>query len=305
MSSVVISHQDADGVFCTAIYLMKEKNEKCRCYFTSPIKLLNTICYSIIRNNSLDKLYVFDLSGNEKTLKASSIFDRAVWIDHHQWKDVKAPENVEVIVNSRAKSAARVVAEYFDIFPEWLGISEEIDTNSVVTREAEELRGIITMLKKKYRNKLLSRELFYLSKGLASHGLDVLLASKYRNLIKEYEAWMGELKEKIYPDIYQICNHKIAIIEEKEFFPVYLICNELKNHQKAPFDIILCIFRNGLTKLEFRTHTGFDVLQIARSYGGGGHKVASGASVKSNISKEEILHKIGELMKCNDEKRVS
>ena len=153
------------------------------------------------------------------------------------------------------------------------------------------------MLKRKYRNEALSRELYFLSKGLATQGLDILFASKYRSMLREYEAWKEELKEKIMPEIFSIEDKKIAIIEEKEFLPVYIVYNELKNHEEAPFDVILCIYRNFFTKLEFRTQTNFNVLELARAYGGGGHKKASGATVRDKISKEEILEKLSAMMK--------
>jgi len=292
--SVVISHQDADGVFCTAVYLMN--NDKARCYYTSPAKLLKTICYTIIKNVP-EELFIFDLSGNKKTLRAASVYDRVTWIDHHEWSEVEVPENIKVIIDSSAKSAAMLVGEYFDTKPEWLKLSEEIDTNNVITREAEELRGIITMLKRKNRNEALSKELYFLSKGLATQGLDILFASKYRSMLREYEAWKEELKERILPEIFNIEDKKIAVIEEKEFLPVYIVYNELKNHEEAPFDVILCIYRNFFTKLEFRTQTNFNVLELARAYGGGGHKKASGATIRDKISKEEILEKLSAMMK--------
>jgi len=50
--------------------------------------------------------------------------------------------------------------------------------------------------------------------------------------------------------------------------------------------------RRSVTKLEFRTHTDMDVLKIAKFYGGGGHKRASGASVGDIVTVPEILKTI-------------
>ena len=79
-------------------------------------------------------------------------------------------------------------------------------------------------------------------------------------------------------------------------------------HSDAPFDVIAVLihkyFRIGkdrnnkyknkrFTKVEFRTHTDRDILELAKLFGGGGHKLASGATIMDGLDVEELIKSIG------------
>ena len=46
------------------------------------------------------------------------------------------------------------------------------------------------------------------------------------------------------------------------------------------------------TKVEFRTHTDKEIIELAKLLDGGGHKYASGATIHDGLEKEELLKTI-------------
>ncbi len=302
---LVIAHGDADGVCCAALLMKHFNSTKIPVVFTSPAALKDTLCRNMIKRR-LDELYIFDLSGNKKTLRIVSAWDKVVWIDHHNWEPEESFENVEIIVKS-SPSAARIVAEYFGIEEErLLKAVDEVDTNSVQSEEAALLRNTIGAIKWLFGRdgKKLQAMLGESAKIIAENGLEGLQEQEsFKEMRERYQAFVSEVEnealEKV--KVYTLADLKIAVYETPRFLPVYAISNALLKHAEAPFDVIAVLFHrangNSLsTKMELRTHTGFDVQKIAMHFNGGGHKVAAGASLEKLLLGESFIEELKEIL---------
>ncbi len=290
----VMTHMDSDGLISLALFLKSIKGMKVRTYFTSPVQLRDMICKSIQHKKSLGELYIFDLAGENKAVYAAAIYDRVLWIDHHEWNPDGKFEHVEIVVDRKAKSAASVVANYFNISSPLVELANQIDTNDVKDEIADRIRLTVGAIRYKYSGMELTRNLRELAYDLSTEELSRL--DKYEEIVKEYSSWVDELKRtaKERTKIYRIGNLKVGVYETTESIPVYLVGNELDDDIDIIVILIHRITERGksTTKLEFRTHTDKDVLKIAKFYGGGGHIRASGASVNEIVTVPEILKAI-------------
>jgi len=291
----VMTHMDADGVISLSLFLKRIGGTKVRVYFTSPAQLRDTICHSLLRRRDLGELYIFDMAGEHGALYAAAIYDSVIWIDHHQWDPGIQLPHVKLIIDSGAKSAASVVGKYFGINSPLIDIANQIDMNDVKDENAEKIRLIIGALRWKFFGRELNTKLEKIARQLMSE--DFSLLAEYDSLVDEYSKWLAKLEERVKKDTktFSVKNLKIAFFETTESVPVYIISNVLA--ERDSFDIIVVLIykvRRGrtLTKMEFRTHTGIDVLKIAKFYGGGGHKLASGASVNDIVTIPEILNTV-------------
>lgn len=315
--TTIITHMDADGILSLATFLryshsiVKEEDttrNKIRpnVYFTSPANLLNTILISILnkRNvNNLELLYIFDLSGTRESIIAASIYQKVIWIDHHVWDIVKRPENIEFYLDHTSNSACRLVSDYFSVH-DFDDVADEIDTNNIKTDYGEKIRTIISYIRDENRKKSLSEKLYKLAEDLANTGFDILYNEYYESMIDLYEERLREIDDIIANslNIYRVADLKVAVVTSDKSLPVYHIYNKLVNHKDAPFDLILAIFYfDKVTKMEFRTHTKFNTRDLAKMFGGGGHILASGATVEGHITIDEILRNI-ETKVINDDK---
>jgi phosphoesterase RecJ-like protein len=70
------------------------------------------------------------------------------------------------------------------------------------------------------------------------------------------------------------------------------LINVLSSINDVDIAIIFVEQPNGFVKVSWRAQEGFDVSQIAFSFGGGGHKPAAGAEIKGNLEdvKTEVLN---------------
>ena len=286
----VMTHMDADGIISLTLFLKKIGGAKIRAYFTSPVQLRDTICHSVINKRSLGELYIFDIAGENRAIFAAAIYDRVVWMDHHDWEPDATISHVKIIIDKNARSAAHVVAWYFDIDSPLVELANQIDTNSVESEEAEKIRLIIGALRWKYSGFELNKNLYRFSRELMNEDFSIL--STYDDIVSQYKDWIEKVKIRVGKETkyFKVKNMKIAIFETMESVPVYLVGNEIPDD----VDILVVMLhhstpRTNITKLEFRTHTDKDVLKIAKFYGGGGHKKASGASVGDIVTIPEVL----------------
>lgn len=291
----VMTHMDSDGVISLALLLKKLGGLKVRTYFTSPVQLRDAICRSTLRKKSLGELYVFDLAGENKAIYAAAIYDKVLWIDHHEWEPEERFDHVEIVIDSKAKSAASVVAKYLDVSSPLVDLADQIDTNSVECEEAEKIRTTVGAIRYRFTGLELNRRLQELAYKLSSENLSVL--DEYRDLVGEYRQWLEKVlrdfKEKT--KVYRVNGLRVAVYETTESIPVYLVSNEMEEEVDILAIMIYRVAGEGkrpITKLEFRTHTDVDVLKIAKFYGGGGHRKASGASVNDIITVPELLKAI-------------
>ncbi len=293
----VMTHMDADGVISLSLFLKKISGARVRAYFTSPVQLRDTICRSVSGKKVLGELYVFDMAGEHRAIYAAAIYDSVVWIDHHEWKPEIELPHVKIHIDSKARSAAQVVSEFFGISSPLVEIANQIDTNAVEDEMAERVRTTIGALRWKYSGRELNQKLYKLAEELMKEDFSVL--EQYTEIVKNYEEWLKDLKNRVDRDIkiFIVKNLKVAVFETLEPVPVYVISNMLADSEKGPFDmLIVLIHRVGryhpATKMEFRTHTDVDVLKIAKFYGGGGHRKASGATVEDIVTVPELLNAI-------------
>lgn len=294
---VVISHGDADGIICVALFLKENKN--CRIHFTSSARLRDTLCYSIVGKRELKQLYIFDIAANEKNLKLASLFENVLWIDHHIWDVENNFYNVKVFVDSKALSCAQLVSKYFGVESELVDIANQIDRNEIKSEEAKFFRDFIAAIRWKFRGKILSSKFRSIARNLSLYGIEKFERDEKVSLIineyyKEVEKIEKEIEKRV--KIFETNKKRVAIYESMEEAPIYLISNKLLEHEKAPFDVIAVlshrmnfITKNISTKIELRTHTNQNVYEIAKFFGGGGHKVASGATIKRFLTSDKLL----------------
>ncbi len=292
----VMTHTDSDGIISLALFLKKMQSIRVRTYFTTPVQLRDMICQSVRGKRSMGELYIFDLAGENKAIYAAAIYDKVIWIDHHQWEPQHVPEHVKVVIDKNAKSAAHVVADFFELSSPLVELADQIDTNAVKDELAEKIRETVGALRYAYYGRELNEKFKKLAYELATEELGVL--DNYSDLRKDYGVWIEKLKEEAKQKIkyYTVENIKVAVFEATEHIPVYLISNELPDDVDI-FTVIIHMppkerRRTPITKLEFRTRTDKNVLKIAEFYGGGGHRQASGASVRDIITVPELLNTI-------------
>ena len=295
MGMPFITHLDADGVISLALLLRAKGEMPAR--FSSPTRILHDICQLVPKYHE-EELFVTDISGSPLALRAASLFRKATWIDHHRWEVGEPPENVEVIVDPNAPSAASVVARYLGVQDPLVEIANQIDTNSIVDEEAARLRMYIAYLRRNRSGRSLGSALYGLAKELAEGGLEEVL-EKNNEKIREFEEWMRNIMPKILKKtrIILVDGLKVAFYETTGRLPIFVVYESLKDHPEGPFDIIVVSFyriRDGKisTKLEFRTMNQLNLLPLSRLFGGGGHERAAGATVDGLVDIEMLVRAI-------------
>jgi len=292
---ICIAHADSDGIISTALLLKVKNQNKFKLIFSSAPRLKQSLVNLIIKNLNKNEVYIFDLSSSEITLALASTFDHVIWIDHHVWDDLTIPKNVEVFVK-QSESAAKLVAEYFEVEDELVEIANEIDRNNVKSEEAKFLRDLISSIKWKFAINFRKQEQLY-KKIALTLAFDKLnnLKTQFKELLQEFNSWLKIFEEQFRKNLefYEMNDLKIAIYQNSGFIPIYWLLNKVE--EKIDILIVLSYLKNK-TKIELRSLTGKNVLPLAKYYGGGGHKQACGATVNNLIQKEEILEKIKKML---------
>jgi len=326
----IITHLDVDGLLCVAALNKMINSEdkkvddakelsKIRVFFTSPPKIFSTLAKSIPDLNKIDdedftigQLYVCDLALNRDTLLGSTIYDRIKWFDHHEVNPSEQYDseidNLELILDPTANSATSIICDYFKIDSDFGKLADEIDANDVKSKLGVRLRDIVGALRLKHSGSKLKRMLFEFAQEL-SIDIKVIEDKKYDSMIEEYKKWLDDYKKKITENLqfHEINNLKIGILETENSVPIYSIKDNLKDHPNAPFDIIAVMIHNyyrlgkdknnkykskRYTKVEFRTQTDKEIIELAKLLNGGGHRYASGATIHDGLEKEELLKTI-------------
>ncbi len=261
---MIITHNDADGLICAVLLLRKFGKDKV--YFSTPFLLRDTICKSIIGNKA-DKLWICDIAGNNQAIRAASIYEKVFWIDHHSWQPSEKPENITFVIK-QAPSAAQVLADYLMLDDPLVGIANEIDTNNVKSEDAEKLRKMVAALRWKGNNLNLLLQLLL--------KFEINEINVFDSLIQRYESWLNEAMKHI--KVHEF--GKVKIVETTERIPTFEITNRMD------YDILAVVYRNKTTRIELRSKSK-SVLEVAKALGGGGHKLAAGATVEK-INLEEL-----------------
>jgi len=273
-----VAHFDFDGLISTAIVSKFFPNSLN--FFSSSLSLKKVLCKIIALNDNLEKIFILDISPKEITLKLSSIFKEAIWIDHHILEIENKYENVKFYINSNYKSCASLVAEYFNFESNWIEIVDKIDSNSCDDETSRIIRA--------YSNYLRNKKLLTVFRILSRKILDYepkKFAENVKEIAISFENEMREKKKNAKKSILKIKDYSITFFELNESIPPYIL---VENENS---DLIIICYKN---KLEFRSNK-IDVERIARVFGGGGHKNASGALIK-NFKKEDFIKKLEELL---------
>jgi len=277
----LITHSDADGII--SAYLAMKIFGNGKIMFSSPSTLSKTL--SSIKNKK-DKLVILDMAPNKETLEQIKKFQEIVWIDHHVNK-LDVPQRIKFI-SKQLPSTAEVISQEFKIQDEKLvRIANEIDTNKVKTKDAEKLRDYINYIRDTAKGSIfipsakeLVTKLDNLDKFLSHPQMMLkIMAYKVKNQVK---------LDSIQPQWVDIRDMKVAFVELKHNMPVH----EVYKKVKADYLIVLSRKKQGI-KVEFRTHTNKNVMQLAELIGGGGHLHAAGAFTDNkNLSniKKKILN---------------
>lgn len=114
-------------------------------------------------------------------------------------------------------------------------------------------------------------------------------------LQKEYLAVLSYVKGKI--KIINFKDFKVGITNSSDLASEIgnAICESPAMKTRVDFAIVYCITKDNDVLLSFRSRPDFDVSEVAKTLGGGGHKCASGAKVSlevlSKILREQYLIK--------------
>lgn len=301
MNSIILTHNDLDGLISAAIAL-KSLESKPKVIFSSNLKLNKNFFITLSKISDYNEIYFFDFGVREVLVKVSAtLFKKVVWIDHHVNEKILQFQNVEYVLDEKSESAAKLVANYFDFYSDWVDIVNEVDTNNCKTEISRIIRDYFTSIRIKY-GKLYNRILSIKVKSiLDTNPRDFVNSEEVKKSLEEFEKikndFVKNLEESL--EIVNLKNLKIAIVETKNNIPPFIVYEfvENKNDNNDNIDLLVIVYR-GLkgTKLEFRSFGKVDVQKIAKHFNGGGHKMASGAYLTDSLTKSQILTKIEEIL---------
>jgi oligoribonuclease NrnB/cAMP/cGMP phosphodiesterase (DHH superfamily) len=295
----LIAHWDADGVISAAILIKHIGGDGWKLRFASAVSVKDAILRSAMGRLSLEEIYIMDITPSRYAVRAASVYDRAVWIDHHEGGEIdERRENVEIVLDPESPSCARVVARYLGVEDALVRIADQIDVNDVREDMASRLRDVIGYVRWKFHGKDLERALTEATFTLATEGISALL-ERYTEGVMEYLKWLAAAVSKAIDRArtFHVRGLEVTVVETEDRLPVYAVFNKLKSAGCLP-DILVVMYtkprRDGTvsTKLEFRTAGDVDVRKLALLFGGGGHRKASGASVDGPVTSGEIIRAI-------------
>lgn len=288
--SLTITHTDSDGVI-TAYLINKYVERSKRIMFSNPSRIKDTILRSLIEEWEIKRLYVLDISGNERALRVASIYNYVVWIDHHEWIPENKYKNIEITIENEP-SAARVVSKKYGIEDPIVDFADHLDQNSPQNDLEVDFRDLISSIRNSYqreRDHILEKIVF----DMMDNDLKTIIDLNKKN-IENFRIEMEKLKSRIRENIKNIkVNDKnVYIVETDKNIPVY----KIQEIVPKDWDLIVVIYkriRGSYTswKIEFRSRE-LDILPVAKLFGGGGHKKAAGASIIYNFEIDQLLRAI-------------
>lgn len=260
--------------------------------FSTHNRLFRDILRTLLRRPTSDELFIIDISGDRDSIRAASLYSKVFWIDHHLWTPEIRPENVEFILDSTERSATSIVARYFSV-NDFSEIADEIDVNEVRNEMAEKLRRVVAAIRNRFYGRALESELLRLARDIAESGVEVVERDDYRKLREEFENYVRRSLKNLTFRVAEKDGKRISVIFPENPVPTFMVLEELKKSVESPIDLIAIIYLNQKgARVEFRTQTEENVLEIARKYGGGGHLKASGANVSAERM-SELLKDLG------------
>ena len=298
MSSLIFAHNDLDGLISAAIALKSLEN-KPKVIFSSNVSLKKNFFIALSKINDYNEIYFFDFGVREVLVKVSAtLFKKVVWIDHHVNEKILQFQNVEYVLDEKSESAAKLVANYFNFYSDWIDVVNEVDTNNCKTQTSKIIRDYFTFIRIKY-GKLYNRILSVKVKSiLDTNPNDFINSEEVKSSLEEFqkikEEYIKFLEESL--EFVNLKDLKVAIIETKNSIPPYIVYEFVENKNNGT-DLLVIVYRGFKgTKLEFRSFGKVDVQKIAKHFNGGGHKMASGAYLEDNLTKSQILTRIEEIL---------
>ncbi len=283
---IVIAHnRDVDGLGCHALvkrYCMKRECKLIHIFadYDDIEKILKRLD---VKN---ERIIVADLAYKRifgKEIKRIALKNDIVWIDHH---NAEFPVPVKSIIK-KTDSAAVLLKEYLKL-SDWVSMRiAEVASNHDQRRDdplAFKLYDVISSgFSKRRYVELLSNGFLWQNE----------FEKAYRDYLKIKEKAFNELEKNIKE--YAVRSYRIAIALSPKTLSSTIACDFLKN---KGYDVIIAVWNDG--KMSFRKNNKrINLIDIAKSFGGGGREDASGAYLgkkvdKSNFDKiaDEIFEKI-------------
>ncbi|MEM2614188.1 MAG: DHHA1 domain-containing protein [Nitrososphaerota archaeon] len=290
--SIIITHNDADGIISAASVFLKHP-EKFSLYFATPNLLKTVFCKCISKHEMEEKLFVLDLSPNKEALRLASFFDDVTWIDHHIW-DVSVSSPIKGINDVNSPSTARICANYFQLSQnkifDW---ADEIDRNDVKSVEGEYLRDLVDGIKFVY-GKGFHLKFKHLA-TLLSKDPESIMNEENDKIVEKFREWLKEVENRVEREIkiFNSNDKKIGLYTTNKAIPTRIVLKKVKE-LGISLDVLAVLYyhikgKNIFTKVELRTLNNFDVYEIAKRLGGGGHKYASGATVEGFLKIDDFM----------------
>jgi oligoribonuclease NrnB/cAMP/cGMP phosphodiesterase (DHH superfamily) len=220
-------------------------------------------------------IYILDFSYSKVVLESlSKDMEKIVVIDHHytSFEALKDVSGIETVF-SMENSGAILSWQYFhkgDPAPEFLRYIEDRDLWKFTLPLCAEVTMAITSYPKDF-------EVWDNSLSIENLKIEGATIKRYRDPLVERLCLSAK---KI-----RIQNHEIPAVNAMCFQSE--VCHRLAElYPSAKFTACFYLGQDDQTFWSLRSSNGFDVSEIAKKYGGGGHKAASGFCLDSlNISK--------------------
>ncbi len=287
---IIIAHdRDVDGIGCHSII-----HRYCALN-NLPVKHLfvdyTDFCSKLgeIKDSSGETIILGDLgysdmiSGCIHDLESLGNKNEIRWFDHHDWKGVRRPKNVEMKLDM-AKCGAELIADEF--LPD-----DEVATRIASLARAQDFMGedelawklydvISSGFKKSALTELLSRGVFWSPEIEKSW-------SVYQTKKKDGFTFLDE-----HVKLYKVDQLTCLLGFSKPSLSSTIASNHLL---KQDVDFAICIYPSG--KLSFRRNNPtVDLRDIANLFDGGGRDTASGGNFKRQVTEENYLQVFDEII---------
>ncbi len=293
----ILAHKDLDGIAGTALYLYCNNLEitDTNINFIEPSQI-----YKYIKNNkNINKVVLIDLGLNFDLYNILINIDlrdtKIEWYDHHIWeKDWIAKlsaKNIELFIDTKT-CASGIVAKTL------------CNNDTKAIEFADIVCDIDLWLFRRWESNFLYRYTQIKDSDSWRYNtlnmfLKTLRDRDLKWLIENSENYVEEYVDKELYELSRLCSkiHKVKIngidiaiyIKHHRIPGASIIGNFVLNRCKSDIAIII---NEKLKSISFRSNR-YDVRDIARRLGGGGHLHASGAPLNINLF-QKILYKLSE-----------
>jgi oligoribonuclease NrnB/cAMP/cGMP phosphodiesterase (DHH superfamily) len=290
---IVVTHTDLDGICSAALFIRK---------FGSDIEIIYTTVNEAkqISKGNIIVDYTCDLPKVGDSIN----------IDHHRSNYERLIETNNLTpydrVDPKAASATDLVYTFLGFADDV--ISEEIRNLGHLADTAnlpDEYRPLDIVLNMNNDNKTFLREL---SELLAEKGKDILITT----WLKEHHLKVFDIFEETHQKIqFFLSKHtqlpRILILDVRESLPNKLakeVFRPIFNRNVAVIALLYSKSYEEPLRISFRVkkeeQENYDVSIVAEAFGGGGHRMASACSPKSNDIPNKLIQEIQKISKPND-----